>query len=245
MARYAGSLKPDFDFGDFRNAEGNLDSRDWLAAEDEWLEKLKAELKAKNPGDLVGETVSWPRADGRAIYVITKQRPLTLKHVAIGDAWEADGATIRGFRLKDAKAQVGADRKWKAHVDERARAHKAFYDGMNVRAVVHYHNSFGQFVRCEVVVADVDGSNFKKGDKVLKPVALVGAWRGFDLNPESYHRRNLTEGTLTRPGAQNVYECSLADNARRRMAGSGSARRFFRMSVALSPPAIPRASTAQ
>lgn len=215
MARYAGSLKPDF--GYFKDAEGHYDHDRTTAAETKWLDELKAKLRAKNAGALVGETVKWSAADGYAVYIITKQRPLTLKHVALGDAYQTNGATIRGFRLQDAKAQVESDRKWKAYADERRRTHKDFYEGLNVGAVVHYHNSFGQFVRCQVVIAPVatDGhGSFKKGDKVLKQVALVGNWRAHDLHPDSYHRRSIREGTLMRPGAQNVYECSEADDAR-------------------------------
>lgn len=207
MARYAGSLKPDF--GCFKDAEGHYDHQATEAAETKWLEKLKEELRAKSEGDLVGERVKWSAADGYAVYIITKQRPLTLAHVALGDAYQANGATIRGFRLQDAKAQVRADRKWQTYMDEKARAHEDFYAGLSVGDVVHYHNSFGEFIRCKVVVA---GENEKghpglvKGEKCLRPIELVGAWRSYDLLPTSYHVRQIREGEVCKPGHNNVYE---------------------------------------
>jgi hypothetical protein len=105
MAQYAGSLTPPFDFGDFQDAEGHWDHEAHQKAESEWLEKVKADLRAKNKGDLVGETVKWSAADGYAVYMIVKQRPLTLKHIATGDAYQTNGATIsevEGPRRKEA-----------------------------------------------------------------------------------------------------------------------------------------------
>lgn len=215
MARYAGSLTPPFDFGDFRNAKGHWDHEAHQKAEDEWLEKIKADLRAKNKGDLVGEEVRWQRGDGYARYVITKQRPLTLAHLNVGDAWQAGGETVRGYRLQDAQRDVEADRRWKAAREERKRAFLAFYAGLSVGDTVHYHDGFGEFVRYEVVEAPEDNAGnmhregWQKGDKVLKPVALVGKWRMSDLGPHNYHVRKVREGEVCRMGnLDNLYETS-------------------------------------
>lgn len=210
MAQYAGSFKPPFDFDDFRDAEGHFDIKAEIAAEEKWLEELKAELRAKNPGDLVGEEVRWSAADGYARYVIVKQRPLTLGHLALGDAYQTYGSTIRGYRLKDAKAQVEADRKWKALQEAHEKESQKFYEA-NLGKMVHYHDGFGQFIRCEIVRApeDVEGfHNIKKGDLCMKETALVGKWRSYDLRSDGFHMEGCRDGRLFRPNLSNVYEFS-------------------------------------
>ena len=210
MAQYKGSFKPKFDFDDFRDADGNYDFVAHEAAEEKWLEELKAQLRAKDSGDLVGEEINWPRADGYARYVIVKQSPLTLGHLELGDAWHADAATIRGFRLKDAKTEVAMRRRWRAEEEARQKATEKFYE-KNLGKMVHYHDGFGQFIRCEVVRAseDVDGfHNIKAGELCLKETALVGKWRSYDLVSDSIHMEGCREGRLMRPNLSNVYEFS-------------------------------------
>lgn len=211
MARYQGSLTPPYTFQDFRTADGRFDINAELEAEKQWLEQVKADLRSKAKGDLVGEEVQFPRGDGYARYLIAKQRPFTLVHLDVGDAWHADGATIRGFRLQDARARVEADRRWKAREEAELRQREEFFSNLAVGAIVHVHNSFGQFVRCEVVAAAEDqensyGQGFKKGDHVLKPVALVGPWKKWDLSPDSYHAQRIKNGDVYRPRLENVYE---------------------------------------
>lgn len=76
-----------------------------------FLNNLRNELRAKNSGDLVGEEVRWPRADGYARYIITREEPLTLAHLDIGDAWRVEPALIRGLRLADVRAMVDHERR--------------------------------------------------------------------------------------------------------------------------------------
>lgn len=84
-----------------------------------------------------------------------------------------------------------------------------FYESLQVGQIVHYHNGFGAFVRCEVVT---DGEK-----RLLKPIALVGEWRDYDLpkrlpNGEvslPYHPRGIAEGETFQPHATNVYESSV------------------------------------
>lgn len=64
-------------------------------------------------GDLVGEVVRFPIADGYAQYMIMSHRPLSLIHLAIHDAWSIPEAHARGLRLSDLRGQVEADRRWK------------------------------------------------------------------------------------------------------------------------------------
>jgi len=94
-----------------------VEGRDWQEhdrLEDAAVEAAKAELRAGADGPLVGEEINWPRGDGRACYLIARESPLTLVHLAIGDAWEVEHALIRGLRLADARRMVEADRRLRA-----------------------------------------------------------------------------------------------------------------------------------
>jgi len=82
-----------------------------------------------------------------------------------------------------------------------------FWEDQVEGAIVHYHNSFGQYVRGRIVIED--------GRKVMLPIALVGAWRNHDLVGwtawgevrKGYHVRKIEEGETMRPHATNIYEC--------------------------------------
>jgi len=113
MAKLYGSLKPDFDLTDFRDSSGRLDWEAWIKAEEDWIEAIKNGYRKLSKGDLVGEELQWPRADGYARYMIVKQKPLTLAHLHVGDGWWVEEALIRGLRLKDVREMIEADRRWK------------------------------------------------------------------------------------------------------------------------------------
>ena len=67
---------------------------------------LSVALRMASPGELVGEEIRWPRADGYARYLVAKERPLELVHLAVGDAWQVEDALIRGLRLKEVREMV-------------------------------------------------------------------------------------------------------------------------------------------
>lgn len=52
-------------------------------------------------GSVVGALLSFPVADGCAMYRVSKESPLTLEHVPCGDAWRIPDAHIRGIRKVD------------------------------------------------------------------------------------------------------------------------------------------------
>lgn len=62
--------------------------------------------------DLTGALVSFPRGDGKAIYAVTKMKPLTLAHVPFGDAWMIPPAHLRGLRAEDIRQQLRFGRMW-------------------------------------------------------------------------------------------------------------------------------------
>ena len=206
MAKYAGSIHPDF------KIDYSAPYQEQLELEEKWLEKVKEGYRKLAKGDLVGEEVRFPIADGYARYMVTKQRPLTVVHLEVGDAWQAHGPTIRGLNLADVRARVEADRKWRAHKEAHEKASQKFYED-NLGKMVHYHDGFGQFIRCEVVRASEDVGeegfhNLKKGDLCLKETALVGKWRSYDLHSDGFHMKGCREGRLMRPNLSNVYEFS-------------------------------------
>lgn len=82
-----------------------------------------------------------------------------------------------------------------------------FYDSLELGAVLHYHDAFGRFVRCEAVTHN--------GQRALRPTALVGAWQSIDLprrNPDGtvnvpYHAKRILEGgDPWRPSLSTLYE---------------------------------------
>lgn len=61
------------------------------------LEKKSASIDYNDPNcDLTGAVVYFGVGDGYAVYVVTKNKPLTLSHVPYGDAWWVPYVTIRG-----------------------------------------------------------------------------------------------------------------------------------------------------
>lgn len=87
-----------------------------------------------------------------------------------------------------------------------------YYESLSIGDVVHYHNAFGNYVRCEVVMGYDDESGSTQ--KMLKPVALVGNWKGHDLPKrmrdgsvyEPYYTKKVREAEPFRPHASNLYE---------------------------------------
>ncbi len=78
--------------------------------QEEALEKLYATSAAidfTNPkADLTGAVVKFPIADGYAVYVVSKNSPLTVQHVPFGDAWQIYAPTIRGLNRADILEQL-------------------------------------------------------------------------------------------------------------------------------------------
>lgn len=58
------------------------------------------EIEAKYP------VLSFPFADGHAIYAVVSKSPLKLMHIPFGDAWQIGAPTIRGLRLADVEAMI-------------------------------------------------------------------------------------------------------------------------------------------
>jgi hypothetical protein len=97
-----------------------------------YLKRIDARMKeledafAQQPeGTLNGAIISFPYADGRAMYLVQKENPLTLQHIPYGDAWQIPAAHIRGLLLEDIRKMVEGDRKLKAMFSQRQPLQKS------------------------------------------------------------------------------------------------------------------------
>lgn len=98
------------DFSDFKDENGRYDFNAHLEAESDWIELVQFEARLNSTGELVGEVISFGIADGYAQYVVWKQKPLQLIHLAVGDAWQIPEAHGRGINLTDVRAMVQRDK---------------------------------------------------------------------------------------------------------------------------------------
>lgn len=55
---------------------------------------------------LVGFLMRFPIADGYALYVVSRQKPLQLQHIPSGDGWRIPPTHLRGLRLTDVTGQI-------------------------------------------------------------------------------------------------------------------------------------------
>lgn len=174
------------------------DFNEYLKVERAYIDKVGEICRKANLGSTVGEALSWPFADGAAIYVVYSERPLILVHLEIGDAYRLPPSYERGINFAEVEAQV-ADRR-----DQRASANAAeqWRASLGAGEVLHYHHAFGRFVRCAVV--EVGGHN------ALVPVALVGPWDERDLDPRGHWPTKIRERDAWWPHEGNIYEYPAA-----------------------------------
>lgn len=87
---------------------------EWHKVHDEIWEELAAASKGVRSDDesLNGFLLTFPVADGRAIYRIVSTQPLKIEHIPLGDAYRIPDAHIRGLNLDDARKQVRFHEFW-------------------------------------------------------------------------------------------------------------------------------------
>lgn len=86
------------------------------------------------------------------------------------EAKDADyGNHVRYYNRK----QILAKLEWAAMWDDVAKGRADFWATRKVGDILHYHNSFGKYIRGVVIN---DGGEMK-----LKPTAMVGSWDKYDL----------------------------------------------------------------
>ncbi len=77
-------------------------------------ESAAALLNYRETGSITGCFWSHPVADNYATYRVSSARPLTLQHVAIGDAYAVPAAHIRGLNAADIKEALDWKMRWAA-----------------------------------------------------------------------------------------------------------------------------------
>lgn len=84
-------------------------------------QKLMEKSNSLAENEVVGALLSFPVADGSALYLVTKASPLTLQHVPLWDAYQIPAAHISGLRLAHVHSQVNQARAWAKLVDKAAQ----------------------------------------------------------------------------------------------------------------------------
>lgn len=75
----------------------------------EYLKKLKEWCKKRKPrGQLVGEIIRFPVADGHAEYMVASLSPLELIHIPLGDAWHFQW--IGKINSKDVRQMIESEK---------------------------------------------------------------------------------------------------------------------------------------
>jgi hypothetical protein len=103
------SLSADIDYTD--GTDRPVWRGNWMQKEREAEQKWADEFRSKHKGDLVGEILEWPRADGSARYMIACQKPLHLAHIDFLDGYTVENALIRGLSTKDVREMVDRKRR--------------------------------------------------------------------------------------------------------------------------------------
>ena len=85
----------------------------WRIKTDKYIAELAEQAQQNGTDPLLGETISFPVADGYAQYMIWNTKPLQLIHLEVGDAWQAHPILLRGLRISDVREQVAADKRLK------------------------------------------------------------------------------------------------------------------------------------
>jgi hypothetical protein len=145
-------------------------------------------------------------ADGNPLWEVIRSRGRGVWEAKVVDDPDWNG-TIKVFTTQEITASVS----WNTCLTDLYSASEAFYASLKPGQTVHYHDGFGQYVRCIVVR---DGSETK-----LKKVALVGNWKERDLPHRmnsgevyiSYHVKSVLDGELFRPSASNIYEHKVSE----------------------------------
>ena len=135
------------------------------------------------------------------MWVVTRSRGRGVWEAKVTD----DDPDHAGVTSVFTTQQIQRAAAWEGMFRSLGEAGARFYASLKPGQVVHYHDSFDRFVRCEVT-----------GDQQLKPVAMVGAWTPSDLPRRNldgtlylgYHAKNIAAGTPFRPAASNIYECT-------------------------------------
>lgn len=176
---------------------------------------MPKQAKTQKKSSLIGKQFRSGIGDCNALWEVKSSRGRgAYICMVVNEPWEYEGKTFdsdyagqtRTFGLEEIEGSLRMD----AFFAEGRRQHQDFYDSLALGQIVHYHDGFGQYIRCEVVTADMPrkhiDANVSAGEKCLKEMALVGNWRESDLRSDGYHMRGIRQARLFKPNASNIWE---------------------------------------
>ena len=95
-----GFAAPEFDFRDMKKSREN---------EKKFLKELKAYCIKRNPTESVGEIISFPVADGKAMYMVASLiQPVQLIHLPLGDEYQFP--FVKRLTARDIRQLIKADK---------------------------------------------------------------------------------------------------------------------------------------
>ena len=180
----------------------------------------KAIAAKAGKGVQVGKMFSIGVGDGAANYIVTAVNgakcDVEWRGWHNGDRYTDHyfGWGRKGVSTRTVQGYIGRDEGMAALFKKEA---PDFIENLPVRSIVHYDKGHGQFVRYEVVAATPTEWNDDDRDpptKMLKPIAILGEWRDYDLPHYALDGRvvqaheidNIQKGELTLINPSNLYE---------------------------------------
>ena len=109
----------------------------------------------------VGTTFAAPLMDGRPTWTVLEVLMGRVVLATTGPDWPDAPNHEAAFKIEVVQASIAHDER----IDASRAANDMWWAQQTVGSVRHYHNGFGEYVRCVV-----------DGDRNLQPVALVGNW---------------------------------------------------------------------
>lgn len=168
---------------------------------------MKREIKIKK-GLEEGTRFRSVYADGNCLFeVVASLGPDAYEAVVVDEPVEINGKWYPGDYAGVTQSFRGEDiRQMRAYLEASEKHHRQnedYYESLRVGQIVHYHNSFGKFVRCRVTAS-----------KDLQPIALVGKWKKSDLPrrfsngriSKGYYAEKIEAGETMCPDPSNIYE---------------------------------------
>lgn len=163
--------------------------------------KAATDLAAKAArGVAVGKMFSLPVADGKATYVVTRVAG-TKCDVEWRGWFNGDRYTDHYFGWGRKGVACNTVLKYVRAAEGMAAIFRQkspnFIEAQPDGTILHYHEGFDRYVRCEVVnrpPTDWHVEEDERPEKSLKPIALIGDWEGHDL-PRYFLDGSVSEGT--------------------------------------------------
>jgi hypothetical protein len=147
-------------------------------------------------------------ADSNALWkVIEKKSEDVYLCEIVNEPVEYDGKVFDGDYAGTQKVflsqEIERSIDFKKAIDKIKRDCDDYYDSLSEGQIVHYHNGFGEYVRCKI-----------NEDKKLVPFALVGNWRSYDLPKRlsdgtvniPHHCKQILNQKPFKPSSSNIFE---------------------------------------